>query len=333
MSNMYLIRNLLSLKAAEAIDKDYKFNGSVFSIVNTNKQLKSIILKNIENNVNIIDTLELPVFSVGFNIKKQRTIVKKLKIIAEELFVEKYISKLFITYPMHFDSYIYYLTAKKLNVPVCFYEEGPCFYRAGLTKQYEVNNMKDAIRHLYFELCGLRRGYNFKADSWYCSLPIKEKYNKIKIKYNKLCLPIDMKYLFLSRPASEDYQKIKIFDEINAIKKFYNLVCGNDTLFVKFHPRESQAKRITIKNELLKDEIKIEIIEGDMPSEDILFSMSTGAVCGYDTTTLVYANNINDKIEVFSVLKSLINKDPSGFLQECYQEYKSKYKHIHMIDG
>ncbi|WP_102385318.1 polysialyltransferase family glycosyltransferase [Vibrio cyclitrophicus] len=333
MSNLYLIRNLLSLKAAKSIDEQYFYHGSVFSVIDTDYQLKNIILNNLEETkINVVSTVKFPVYGAGFNILKQRQYIKEAKDEVEKLLSHLSTTQLFITYPMHFDSYVYYIIAKKLRIKVCFYEEGPCFYRAGLTKQYDINTKKDALRRLYFELCGLKRGYSFNADNWYCSLPIKEKHRLIRLKYKKVNLPSDVKRVFLSRPVSDDYPEIKITDEVNAIKKFYDFECDGEILYLKFHPRESETKRDLINDGLLKLGIQIAIIEGDMPSEDVIFSMEAGAVCGYDTTTLVYANNINNNVKVYSVLNSITGKDHSGFLTECYQEYKLKYNHIYMIE-
>jgi len=333
MSNLYLLRNLLSLKAAESIDEQYSFRNSKFSVIDSNPQLKDIILKNIDEKAcNVVTTVKLPVYSVGFNILKQRQRIQEVKRLVEKQLAELTVNQLFITYPMHFDSYIYYLVAIKLKIKVCFYEEGPCFYRAGCTKQYEINNIKDAVRRLYFESCGLKRGYAFKANSWYCSLPIKENYHTVILKYEKVNLSPDVKFVFLSRPVSDDYPEINLIDEVNAIKKFFDLVCKGNVLHLKFHPRESETKRSQIQELLRALGITTIVIKGNGPSEDIIFSMKSGAVCGYDTTTLVYANNINKNIDVYSVLKDIKNKEPSGFLSECFEEYQLKYKHIHMIE-
>ncbi|MEZ9357188.1 polysialyltransferase family glycosyltransferase [Vibrio breoganii] len=333
MKNLYLIRNLLSLKAAKAIDEQYHSNESIYSIIEGNSQLSNIIISNLnENKDSIVPTINFRLYKVGINIFKQRKNIGDAKKEIEIKLRGLSVSKLFITYPMHFDSYMYYLTARKMGITICFYEEGPCFYRGGLTKQYEIKNTKDLLRKIYYSMCGLRRGYDFKADCWYSSLPIKDKHKSIRLQYERVQLPLDVKYVFLSRPVSDDYQELDIRDEVNAIMKFYNLACGSDPLYIKFHPRESDLKRSQIRNMLFKSNINIKILEKDCPSEDIIYSMKNGAVCGYDTTTLVYANNINDKIEVYSVLKSIAVKDTTGFLLECYEEYKLKYKHIRMCD-
>lgn len=333
MSNLYLIRNLLSLKAAKSIDAQYSFRDSVFSVIATNSHLSDIILENInKDNNNITATVKLPIYGVRFNIIKQRKHIRNAKKLIEEKLKRHTVDKLFITYPMHFDSYIYYLVAQKLNIKVCFYEEGPCFYRAGHTKQYEINNFKDAVRQLYFLLCGLKRGYSFKADVWYSSLPIQEDYQPVKLIYEKIDLPPTMNFLFLSRPVSEDYPEIKVTDEVKAIMAFYNLVCDKNILFLKFHPRESIVKQDEIKDSLISNGITVEVLDGSKSSEDIIFSMQSGAIGGYDTTTLVYADNINKKVKPYSVLKKIMDKETSGFLIECYKEYKLKYKHIYMIE-
>lgn len=333
MSNLYLVRNLLSLKAAKSINDEYFSQSANFSVIDTNQQLKDIILKNIDANIDNIElTIKMPVSAAGLNILKQRKQIKEAKKMIGRVFSNLSIGQVFITYPMHFDSYLYYLVAKNRKIKISFYEEGPCFYRAGTTKQYDVSNTKDLIKRLYFDICGLKRGYNFKPDDWYCSLEIKEQHNLIKLRYEKVNLPANIKFVFLSRPVSEDHPEITVADEIEAIRKFYNMTCNGEVLHLKFHPRESEVKKSEIQERLRSIRINTEIIKGNNSSEDVIYSMKSGAVCGYDTTTLVYANNINKKVDVYSVLKEIIKKESSGFLTECYQEYKLKYKHIHMIE-
>ena len=200
-----------------------------------------------------------------------------------------------------------------------------------MTKQYSVVNLKSFLRKIYFSIVGLNYGYGFKPDAWYSSLPIKESYNKIDLLYKKVQFPEEIKNIFLSRPVSCDFPEISLLDEVSAIKSFYFNLDLKGHLFVKFHPRESEEKRRKLISLLRSENVLVEDLNVESSSEDIVYSMGQGKVIGYDTTTLVYSNKINPKIQAYSILALIKDKESSGFLQECYKEYCEKYPFIKMI--
>ncbi|MBH0027520.1 hypothetical protein I6F53_11045 [Pseudoalteromonas sp. SWN29] len=334
MSDLFLIRNLLSSTSALSIMHQYGSEDAVFSVVSCNKTLEDAIKNSILSDAHhqVIDTFKLDLMPFRLtSLYKQRLSVNSIKFKILQLYKARGINKLFLTYPMHLDSYLYYTVAKKNDIEICFFEEGPCFYRGGLTKQYSVVNFNSFLRKIYFRIVGLDYGYGFKPDTWYSSLPIKNNYNKVNLVYRKVDLPDEVMNLFLSRPVSCDFPEITLADEVNAIKAFYFNLDLKGCLYIKFHPRESEEKRMKLLC-LLKDEkILVKHLNVEYSSEDIVYSMSQGNIVGYDTTTLVYSNKINPKIQAYSILALIKNKESSGFLQECYREYEEKYPFIKMI--
>lgn len=335
MSDLYLIRNLLSLKVAKSIVHESLKDSPVFAIINNMPQLKKEILNNInDNKCHVEDMIGVAILPIGVNVLKQRSEVENSKELIKDQIIRNDIKRVFITYPLHFEAYLYYSVAKSLGVEVAYFEEGPCFYRGDYTKQYAINDLRSLIRNIYFNICGLKRGYVLKPDLWFSSMPISGPHSRVKLIYNKVNLPEKITRLFLSRPISSDYANISIEDEVNAIQKFSESTCSNgDKIYIKFHPREDRQKRREIKEKLTSLGINILSLDVIQSSEDVLFSMDAGAmICGYDTTTLVYSKSINNEIETFSVLGMIADKDPSGFLVECYNEYKALYPHITMLD-
>jgi len=331
MCNLYLIRNLLSLKAALSIENQYEYNNSIYSIINYNSDVTSLIVDNIEcDNVNIkyTESLNLSNDIFGFigNRKKVRQNKGKIKVI----FSEEKITSLFITYPIHFDAYLYYRVAKEMNIKVCFFEEGPCFYRKGSTNQYKAITILDKIKRKYFLSIGIDRGYDFFPDEWYSSIPIDVEHYKVKLQYRKILLD-DVRCLFLSRPVSEDCNGVSVDDEIKAITLFYQRCCNENFLYIKFHPRENENKRKNLLRLLNGNGIPCGELETNYSSEDVIYSLKESVIGGYDTTTLVYSNSINSLVKAYSVIASIKDLDTSGFLNECYNEYKHKYTHITMI--
>ncbi|HHG3513808.1 polysialyltransferase family glycosyltransferase [Vibrio parahaemolyticus] len=336
MSELYLIRNLLSIKTATAIINDYGIGKPIYSVVSLNGDSSRIIKKNIKDEAGeykVCDSISLNLLPFRLSsIFKQRKNVGNLKREVRRIFEEEEVERIFITYPIHLDSYVYFSEAKKMGIEVCFFEEGPCFYRAGQTKQYEVVSLSTLIKKVYFKAVGLEYGYNFKPDKWYSSLPMEGKSLPINLVYSKVDLPQSVHNVFLSRPVSDDSTDLSIFDEVDAIMLFIQKAhLTNEDIYIKFHPRESDSKRKQLLNILKKMQVSAKCIKGTYSSEDMLFSMKKGVICGYDTTTLVYSKNINPNIKSYSVLGAIKDKDSSGFLNECYNEYCNKYPHIEMI--
>ncbi|ENB4330070.1 hypothetical protein ABHV50_004171 [Vibrio vulnificus] len=334
MSSLFLVRNLMSLTSARAISKKLCKKKIIFSVVSGDNKLKRVIKNNIDDAVDVTDSefIEFLPFKVSSLIKQRRIIDEVSKRIERFLLTEN-ITQIFITYPLHVDSYLYYKISVRLGINVGFYEEGPCFYRQGRTRQYQINDFRTFFRKVYFSLIGLNFGYGFEPNSWYSSLPINGNCNIVKLSYRVVELPMGVHNVFLSRPMSNDYPTITIDDEINAIKIYISHIIGcESTLYIKFHPRESEEKIITLINRLTSIGIKVQEIKGDFSAEDLLFSMESGTICGYDSTTLVYSKSINEKVKAISLLSLVKDKDRSGFLKECHSEYMSLYPHIHMLE-
>lgn len=324
----------MSLTSARAIVEKYCKRDVIFSVVSGDAKLERVIKNNIDDAVDVTnsESIEFLPFRIS-SLIKQRRIVDEVTKRIEKFLLAKNITHIYITYPLHVDSYLYYKVSLKLGINIGFYEEGPCFYRRGRTKQYQIKNLRTFVRKIYFSLIGLNFGYDFEPNNWHSSLPSNKSCDIIKLSYRVVDLPLEVRNVFLSRPMSNDYPTITIDDELNAIKKYVSHSIGyENTLYIKFHPRESEEKIITLINKLGSIGIKVKEIKGDFSSEDLLFSMESGTICGYDSTTLVYSKSINEQVKAISLLSLVKDKDCSGFLKECYTEYVSLYPHIHMLE-
>ncbi|EKF9089409.1 hypothetical protein ABK032_003465 [Vibrio cholerae] len=328
MKEVFVIRNLLSLKAAASIVDKNKLPHTFVSIGLSDENNKTIS-SNICAESEFITFSGLYSSSGYFNFIK--TLIKLKREIADFIRNEG-VQRIYLTNPIHLDASIFYFTARKFGVEVAFYEEGICFYRFNESLQYKKNTIKGYFKRLIFRILNISQGYGLKPDIWYASLPFPLKHNKFKLIFNRIDKAEHIENLFLSRPVSEDFLGVEIDDEVAAIKLFYEHVVGKDVLFIKFHPRESRVKRKEIIEKLREEDVLVKVLNLDCSSEDILFSMKKGNIGGYETTTLVYADAINKNVKVYSVGNVISKKDKTGTISSFINFYKKNFNHIEYLN-
>lgn len=332
MNKLFFVRNLMSANVAGKIS-DIGDGNDFFLLMNnaTANHVASFLNRNRSRRIFYFDEMKL---KFDINLISVRNIVKSYKKEVASFLSEKKINEVYLTYPLHFDSYVFFECAAYLEIPVTFYEEGPCFYRRGRTKQYSNKSFLNLVKGTFFRLIKLKRGYDFNPSNWVCSMPIPQPHDLISLTFEFVEDFIGVKKLFLSRPASDDFKNISINDEIKAIEFFITYsksMYSDEPLYIKFHPREGVVKRDKIISHFNSKNIQIIVIDLPISSEDVLYSMKEGIVCGFDTTTLVYSKIINTNVKPFSVLRHIKSKDKSGFLDECFNEYVNYYSYIKMI--
>ncbi|MUL05922.1 hypothetical protein GNP64_07825 [Aliivibrio fischeri] len=329
MTSLFLVRNLISIKAADAIS-DKEKDKKIYILPNIEPSSVEIMKSNINDSILTKEIIPLKLF--GNNLLLNLLSIIRYKRQVKSFFKENEITTLYATNPLHYDSYIYYLIAKSTNIKVFFYEEGTCFYRLNDSEQYLAKSVLQKIKQNINNIIGLYQGYGKKPNGWYASLPFSENSVKIVLKYNYHDELKNIKKIFLSRPASEDFSSVKIDDEINAILKF-NLYVINEPgdLYIKFHPRELREKRIKILSKLKALGINVIELEVKCSSEDVVYSMETGVVCGYETATLAYAKSINSYVKIYSVAEHIAEKDRTNTIKGFIGFYKKKFPYIEFI--
>ncbi|HDY8131506.1 TPA: hypothetical protein RQL08_003268 [Vibrio vulnificus] len=328
-NHLFLVRNLLSLKASNAI-KELEGIGNYLDLYLGDFDANFKTLRN-----NAIDKRKLTCFK---SFKYKGSLLNYfLDILAykkdvRKFLLDKKVTNVYITNPIHLNSSVFYSEAKKLNIKIAFFEEGICFYRGLESEQYKKRSLKNKFKRWLHNLYGIYQGYDKEPDTWYSSLDFYQESKKIKLKYNIVESARDINYLFLSRPASDDFSGISISDEIKAIKAFYReVVVDENLLFIKFHPRENTCKREKIISGLKKERVNVEELKCQESSEDVVYSMKSGCVAGYETTTLVYCESINSKINVYSVADFVAEKDISRTISDFIVFYKKNFNHIKYI--
>ncbi|WP_462155382.1 polysialyltransferase family glycosyltransferase [Pseudoalteromonas piscicida] len=327
MCKLFLVRNLLSVKVANAISEDKE---DIFLSANGIDTLNNLIKKSKKKDNPLL-------FLNPLKIKDPLTSyhdVKNFRDRVKAVMLRERISEVLITYPLHIDGSVFYSVARELGIKVSFFEEGLCFYRSHESNQYSNHGIKGFLKKLYYSYLRVGEGYDFRADNFYYTLDGQEvDGRKVQLDFTKLDDLKHVEYLFLSRPASEDFKGINFEDEVSSICKFYNHVVKkeNKKLYIKFHPRESEIKRASLLKELDGHGLQIEELKVGASSEDVVFSMEKGAICGYETTTLIYANIINRNVEVFSVAEQVMGLDDTKVIQGFIAFYKDKFSHVKYI--
>lgn len=336
MSCLFLVRNFLSVKTACAIFEQYYPESCVyFSIESDDKTYFKKIANTVPESINVIKTLPIDWLFIGINYIKNIKDLRLAQISIKKILIGLNINELFINYPVHEKDALYIKVAKSLNIKVSFYEEGSCFY-TGIRgrKKDAISQIKYWTKHLTLRFYGIKRGYKVSPDQWYSLLNIdKHPHRKISIQYKKI-ENLNLKYLFLSRPLTEDYPSVSLEQHISAISRFADIIPKGENLFIKFHPRESEKKQLEILfklNDLIK-EIKIVKFLGDVSAEDVIYNLTAGShVCGFDSSTLIYGSSINKSVTFSSVLNLVYQFDDSNELRNLYNFYRVKFRNINFL--
>ncbi|MEZ8204529.1 polysialyltransferase family glycosyltransferase [Vibrio splendidus] len=329
MNHIFIIRNLLSLKASSSIKKEMSIDNSLNLYLGEEGNAFNIIKGNMPKFEKIYSFTSI---AFGGSMIEFRRNVIEFRQRVKEYLLESKASEIYITNPIHLDTSVFFFEAKKLGIKVNFYEEGICFYRGRDSKQYKVKNLRSAMKFVIYRFLKIYQGYDKLPDNWFSSLPFYHESIRIKLEYDIVEEAKKIKYLFLSRPASDDFPGVKIEDEIIAIKAFYvESIKDSSPLYIKFHPREGKQKRKEIIDTLKANNLNIQELNCKESSEDVVFSMESGSVGGYETTTLVYCQSINPVIKVYSVAEYILGKDKSGTISDFVSFYKKEFSHITYI--
>lgn len=334
MTIFFLVRNVLSIKVAEAIvfsefvgekkffysceaDDERYFNEMSSLIGKGGIVMKTITDKAMFNRKFI--------FLLPFYLIVSRSKIKKILLLNE-------IEKLFVTYPLHYKQSLYVSVARKLGIEICFFEEGTCFYRGDVSQQYKARTIFGYIKKILLKPLGLVQGYDVEPDKWYSILGLPNiDYLPVNVKYSA----IDVDYvdnLFLSRPLSSELPGISIQDHAEGILRFCKELPKGGVLYIKFHPRESKDEVDYILSYLNGHYTTLQL-KVNVSAEDVVFNFGSARICGFETSTLVYANKINKEAKVYSVLPVVANMDSSGHLASYLSEYMDKYKHIKFLSN
>lgn len=245
----------------------------------------------------------------------------------KQFLLDNSITRLFVTYPLHFRSSYYVKVARSLGVGVYFFEEGTCFYRSKTSDEYNVKSVKDGVKKLVAKAWGLEEGYDVHdPDGFYALLP--NSYGAKQLEHVVTSgSSSDVEYLYLSRPLELDYSDITVDDQISVLRLLLNRLPADAILFIKFHPRDSGVKRAALMQQLGNVE---ELID-NRAAEDILSNMNSGAVYAFETATLAYSYMLNSKIKAYSLLPFLMDKDTTGMLAGYYSDYSKEYPWIEFL--
>lgn len=333
MSSFFLIRNLLSVKTALSIHKQYnRLVDPVFSIEAESEAYFNEIKKTVPEKIKTVETLKINYLFNGLTFIKKINCLRYYEKKIESIFKSYNVSDFFVLYPLHEKDALYLKVAKQLGLNISFYEEGSCFYtgQRGREKNFK-KEIKFYIKNVLLKMLEINRGYVGEPNCWYSMLPINKKNNKlIKVDFEKLDFS-HVNHLFLSRPVSTDFPSISIDLQSESILNYFKILKPGEKVYIKFHPREKEDSRIKILNFLnsKQDKIKCIALNTSFAAEDVLYNMNSGGtVCGFDTSTLIYAKSINPSINVYSVLNNIYFLDKSNELKNLYDCYSNCFKHI-----
>lgn len=336
MCSFFLIRNLLSVKTALSIYK-YHFSSTnpVFSIESESDDYYEGIKRNVPNHIQVIKTFKSNSIFSGLNVIYKYKELCALESDVKKLFKDLQVKNAFFLYPLHEKDALYLKVALDMDIKVSFYEEGSCFYTShrGRVKSL-TSDIKFHLKNLILRSLGIKRGYVANPHAWYSILPISKKNNTIiRVDYNQLDLG-DVRHVFFSRPVNTDFPSVSLNMQASAMLIYLEKLQVNESAYIKFHPRESEPEQDYILEFLNKNQNRVTCkkLEMSCAAEDVLYNLpKSGTICGFDTSTLIYANSINNHVMVYSVLPAISNYDKSNELQNLYVMYSEKFKHINFL--
>ena len=345
MSALFYVRNTFSLIAAESIIKKNNYKDNIMIVHDSNKDIFSIIKKYYSKDkwkkIEKSSFYQIQFKKSKFynNISKE---IKQKKHQLKQLIKKNNVMNLFLIKPYFPEQNLYYEVCKEIdNIKIFDYEEGTNYYTDDLIddRDHILRKCIVGLRNLvlYFfnkEVYSvLKRKKKLRLDGKYNLLncgDFSKNYNLIlpKLSNDKFS---KIKNLYLSRPLSEDGW-LSWEEEKMCLNHIIPYVSLDDTLYVKFHPRDSREKRSLLKNFYNKRNIKIEILELDIPAEIIAYNLKNDVkIFGFETGTLIYASELLDK-DCYSLLKIAQKYDKKGRLQKFYNLYKSNFEKINYID-
>lgn len=314
MSVLFIVRNPLSQLVAKDICNQEKI-GSAHIRYDLDKMPSDIWIAG-----ESISLIEKGLWRRGWSSLVDRANVKKF-------FLINSITRIYVTYPLHFRASFYVNLAKKLGVKVYYFEEGTCFYRASTSNEYDINTIKGGVKSVLAKLWGLEEGYKVtKPDGYYALL--RNSYGAQQLRHISSSTGGGIEFLYLSRPLELDYTDITIDDQVNSLVYLLKTLPGEAKLFIKFHPRDSKEKKEIVMNSVGN---RAEELLDSRAAESIVEGMDGGAVYAFETATLAYTNMLSEGVKAYSLLPLLMNKDKTGMLSSYYEDYSREYPWIEFI--
>ncbi|SHF22479.1 hypothetical protein SAMN02745164_02037 [Marinitoga hydrogenitolerans DSM 16785] len=333
--NLFIIRNWFSIISAERIINEKNKKNNIALVANSNieyfKKMEKYMNKDLWKNIEFFNP------KLGkFAFLNQEKLLKKYNYFKKIL--KKYNTS--VIYLSNLDSLeekMLYKISKEMKIKINIYEEGTNLYVTFIYNNNIIDKIKSKIRnYLYQEYSFLTyQKNNFKANTLYSFFPEKYKFtnviNKEKINFdikqsNDLKKFLKFKSLFLSRPLSED-RIINRKLEIKILEEF--LSNFNRDIYFKFHPRESKEKiEFILKN------YKIKILNNklqEFPAEYLIYNSGIENLIGYESGTLAYISEFKKDINVYSLLKKIVENSKSSYLKTFYDFYRKEFKKIIFI--
>lgn len=312
MSTIFLVRNLLSARVAIHLARSQRGEVYYWFENSRDRNIVTSAFNEVIGRDYVVSKIYLKKFFCGRGLTSDEH--RKLDVA----------DKIYVTYPFHLlAGYIYTRYNKKTWV----YEEGTCFY---LEKKEHVSSLK---RNAFMQLL---RIYPFCLNLGYIARPRKghtvHPYNDFQqVMPFKKCEDTGVgRSLLLSRPNFQDMPSMpkEVYKKI-LVRSLNELSLEN--IDIKFHPRESDIERRFVVDIMTELEVQINIVESKCSAEELLESGEYNLVIGYETATLAYANLISNKLQVYSMLESVLEYDKTGRLRGFYKNYSRLYEHIKFI--
>lgn len=354
--NLFYIRNLMSVHTAQSIIQQFDYESNIaFLVENQSEKYKEKLISEIDNRLfNNIETTKLTGLTYGKNVRFISFLVKVLKIKKmtnpiKDYFLENEVNRVFLSNIKSYEEKLIFVTAKKLNIELNFYEEGLNLYTNFLRDSYvsyfekSTTQTKALIKASMINLFyGKTYAYlekplkEFCAENAYVLFPELYpflNYNNLveyqltmpisKTVYEKLSGLLD-KNLYISRPYVED-GILTLHEEINLYKK---VIKDFGNIVVKFHPREEQDKKDYLIKTLGINEIESTI--KDIPAEKISLNVKLANLIGTFSNTLMYTSKFTS-IPVHSYIK-IINH--SHKLVNVFEQFMlDNFDEINFIEG
>lgn len=335
---VFIIRNYISAISAECIIKQYKISTAYALIVDRTDvpgyvdKIRSAMNQKLWVNIENI-SMYYPSSNSCNKIREileiKRIWKKQKKEIERKMSKVKKVSSIFLTYPAENLEKLMYLYGKKKGIILNSFEEGLNHYDTycKVLRKKEFF-LKRIIRQLIYFDCkfSLISPDDLKFSDVFCLLPssynrdnytrnllsIKPDFSNIHIKEKLKSFPYEV--LLITGPFVEQ----RIFteeEEFNLLKQMVDFFKGKK-IVLKPHPRENNEK-VKKYSELLNIDLLNENLT-DYAAESIVENSKIKYIGGVLSSTLVYESLLNDKVIVYSFIKSV--KDDNLIFKTSYED-------------
>lgn len=201
-----------------------------------------------------------------------------------------------------------FFIAKNNNIKIMYYDQGintKEYFNRRLSFQKRVIEKFKFLNWFSPLDIDYKSMKNFSIDTYYSignRYPYKNIQKTVIVELqNSIYENIDIKSIFISRPLDGI---INLKNEIKLLKYISNILPKNT--FIKFHPRETDEKKVKILNET---NFKYNLRSDSIPAELLIPRKKHFLVSGWFSTTLILAKNINSQVQIKSFVKYLPNSD------------------------